>query len=145
MTKSFRRSFAWTLALIMLTALTEPTRASQPERLPTGKAITPTAARGAIFQELDPGLPGAPTFRAGDAIAVSVSPDGRMLAILTSGFNRYWGRDPKAFADFAPELSTEYLFLFDVSGARPKRLQVIRIPNSFQGLAWASDGLFVAG
>jgi DNA-binding beta-propeller fold protein YncE len=79
-------------------------------------------------------------------VAVSVSPDGRTLAILTSGFNRNWGPG-RAFADFVPELSTEYVFLFDVSRPRPKRLQVIPIPNSFQGLAWsrASDRLFVAG
>ena len=144
MTKWFRRCFVWMTPVLMLTA---PTSASQPEQLPTGKAITPAAAHGAIFQELDPGLRDAPAIRAGDAVAVSVSPDGRTLAILTSGFNRNWGPGAKAFADFVPGLSTEYLFLFDVSGARPKRLQVLPIPNSFQGLAWAhaSDRVFVAG
>jgi len=111
--------------------------------LPTGKTITPTAARGAIFQELDPGRSAAPEIRAGQAAAVSVSPNGRTLAILTSGFNLYYGRD----GNLVPELSTEYLFLFDISGAQPKRTEVLAIPNTYQGIAWApsSDRLFASG
>ena len=71
--------------------------------IPTGQTITPTAANGAIFQELDPKHQAAPEFRAGQAAAVSVAPDGSMLAILTSGYNRSFGRDLKPI----PELSKE--------------------------------------
>jgi hypothetical protein len=35
------------------------------EFIPTGVHITPTAARGASFQPLNPGLPSDPTFTAG--------------------------------------------------------------------------------
>jgi DNA-binding beta-propeller fold protein YncE len=111
--------------------------------LPTGKMITPTGARGAIFQDLNPGHRAAPDVRANQAAAVSTSPDGRTLAILTSGYNIYNGSDAKP----VPELSTEYVFLFDVSGRTPKQLQVVQLPNTFQGLAWApsSDRFFASG
>ena len=111
--------------------------------LPTGKLITPTAASGAIFQDLNPGHQAAPDLRAGQAVAVSASPDGRILAILTSGFNVFFGADGKA----VPELSMEYVFLFDITGPQPKQLQVLPLPNSFQGLAWApsSDKFFASG
>ena len=113
------------------------------ELTPTGQALTPTAAPGAIFQPLNPDLPGDPTFTAGQAAAVALSPDGRTLLILTSGFNRIYGPDGK----FTPELSNEYVFVWDVSGATPAKRQVIAVPNAFQGLAWtpAGDRFFVSG
>ncbi|HKD23024.1 MAG TPA: bifunctional YncE family protein/alkaline phosphatase family protein [Rhizomicrobium sp.] len=111
--------------------------------LPTDKSLTPTAATGATYQDLNPDLATAPDIRAGRAAAVSVSPDGKMLAVLTSGFNLHFARDGSP----APELSSEYVFLFDISGPQPKQQQVLPIPNSFQGLAWSpsSDSLFAAG
>ena len=118
--------------------------------IPTGKTITPTAARGAIFQDLNPHYPSAPELRAGQATAVAVSPDGRALAILTSGYNRYSTPDGNAAEKgklYVPELSTEYVFLFDITGPTPKQLQTLTLPNAFQGLAWApsSDRLFASG
>ena len=110
---------------------------------PTGQVLTPTAAPGAIFQPLNPDLPGDPAFIAGQAAAVALSPDGRTLLILTSGFNRIYGADGK----FIPDRSNEYVFVWDVSGASPVKRQVIQVPNAFQGLAWtpAGDRFFVAG
>jgi DNA-binding beta-propeller fold protein YncE len=111
--------------------------------VPTGQLITPTAAHGAMFQDLNPGHSSAPDLRARQAAAISVSPDGRTLAILTSGFNVNFGSDGK----MAPELSTEYVFLFDITGPQPKQVQVLPVPNAFQGLAWtpSSDRLFASG
>jgi DNA-binding beta-propeller fold protein YncE len=111
--------------------------------LPTGKTLTPTAATGAIFQELNPEYRDAPDIRASQAAAMSVAPDGRMLAILTSGFNQHYGPDGKAVA----ALSAEHVFIFDISGPAPKQLQSLPVPNTFQGLAWnpASDRLFASG
>jgi DNA-binding beta-propeller fold protein YncE len=111
--------------------------------VPTGKQITPTAAAGAILQDLNPELKDAPDLRAGRAAAVSVSPDCAMLAILTSGYNLHYDGTGKVI----PALSTEFVFFFDISEARPKKRQVFPVPNSFQGLAWApsSDRLFVSG
>jgi DNA-binding beta-propeller fold protein YncE len=108
-----------------------------------GKLITPTAAHGAIFQDLEPGLPGAPHLHANHAAAVSVSPDGRLLAVLTSGHNLHYEAD----GTLNKALSNEYVFLFDIEGARPTQLQALQIPNTFHGMAWGvgSDRLYVSG
>jgi len=57
------------------------------EFIPTGVQITPSAAKGSIFQALNPGLVSDPSFTVGQAVSTSVSPDGRTLLILTSGYN----------------------------------------------------------
>src|SRR5579862_1546557 len=51
------------------------------ELLPTGQAITPEAAAGARFQNLNPGLPGYPDHLAGQAVTTAISHDGRTLLI----------------------------------------------------------------
>ena len=110
---------------------------------PTGQVLTPTAAPGAIFQPLNPGLPGEPAFTAGQAAAVALSPNGKTLLILTSGFNRAFGPDGKFVAD----RSNEYVFVYDVSGAVPVKRQVLAVPNTFLGIAWlpVGDRFYVSG
>ncbi len=104
--------------------------------LPTGQRLTPEVARGAIFQPLNPDLPGLPGFTAGQASAVALSPDRKMLLILTSGFNRNSGPDGKR----VDSLSNEYVFVYDVAGPRPVKRQVLQLPNTFLGIAWAPSG-----
>jgi DNA-binding beta-propeller fold protein YncE len=113
------------------------------EVTPTGQLLTPTAAPGAIFQPLNPDLPDDPAFTAGQASAVALSPDGRTLLILTSGYNRTVGPD----GHFIPARSNEYVFVWDVSGAAPVKRQAIPVANTFLGLAWAPGGdrFFVSG
>lgn len=110
---------------------------------PTGQALTPTAAPGAWFESLNPDLPEAPDYTAGQASAVALSPDGRTLLILTSGYNRNAGPDGVT----KPSLSKEYVFVYDVSGSKPVKQQTLSIDNSFLGLAWAPDGqsFYVSG
>ncbi|HEY7851959.1 MAG TPA: hypothetical protein VIB82_03235 [Caulobacteraceae bacterium] len=114
-----------------------------PEITPTGQEITPTAATGAIFQPLNPDLAGDPAFTAGQASAVVLSPDGKTLLILTSGFNRNYGPAGK----FIDDRSREYIFVYDVSGPTPVKRQVLTAPNTFLGLAWAPSGerFYVSG
>jgi DNA-binding beta-propeller fold protein YncE len=107
-----------------------------PEVAPTNQSLTPDAAPDAIFQALNPHLDSAPDYTVGQASAVSISPDGRTLLILTSGFNRMFGADGK----LAPEQSTEWLFVFDVAGRAPIQRQAIPIANAFIGLAWSPSG-----
>ncbi len=129
--------------LLSLAALCATTAVSATEFTPTGQALTPTAAPGAIFQPLNPDLPDDPRFTAGQASALALSPDGKALLILTSGFNRTFGPDGKFVAD----RSNEYVFVYDVSGAAPVKRQVIQAPNTFLGIAWApsADRFFVSG
>jgi DNA-binding beta-propeller fold protein YncE len=121
-----------------------------PVELSTGKYITPNAATGAIFQDLfKPDSSTDEHIPANQASAIAVAPDGKMLAILTSGWNFRFvhpdGRNPMK-GDYAFP-GSEYVYLFDISGARPKQVQVLQVPRTWQGLAWAptSDRLFVAG
>jgi DNA-binding beta-propeller fold protein YncE len=109
----------------------------------TAKSITPTAAPGAIFQELNPRLEVAPERRANYAGAVAVSPNGKRLAILTSGFPAYYD----AQGNLIPEASMEYVFIFDITGSTPVQLQVLALPNTFPGIVWSptSDRIFVSG
>jgi DNA-binding beta-propeller fold protein YncE len=113
------------------------------EMVPTGQHITPEAAPGALFQRLDPELPGLPDYRAGQASATALSPDGRTLLVMTSGFNRLFS--PKGALRL--DASGEYVFVWDVSGPKPVKRQVIKLVDTFLGLAWAPSGksFYVSG
>src|SRR5262249_22662444 len=102
---------------------------SQPEVLPTGMMITPTAARGSIFQPLNPGLPDLPKFTVDHPVTTAASPDGNTLLILTSGFNRNNGSDGKTIA----QQSNEYVFVYDIRRQPPALKQVLKVPNTFVG------------
>ncbi|HLJ87199.1 MAG TPA: beta-propeller fold lactonase family protein [Candidatus Angelobacter sp.] len=120
---------------------------SDPEVLPTGMSITPSAAKGSVFQPLNPDLPDLPQFTADHPVTTAVSPDGNTLLVLTSGYNR--NRD--AHGRSAASQSNEYLFVFDIRGdirvKQPVKKQVLQIPNTFVGLAWNPDGkrFYVSG
>ena len=116
---------------------------SQPEVLPTGMMITPTAARGSIFQPLNPGLPDLPQFTVDHPVTTAVSPDGITLLILTSGFNQNHGTDGKVIV----QQSNEYIFVYDIRQQPPTLRQVLKVPNSFVGLVWRPDGkeFYVSG
>jgi DNA-binding beta-propeller fold protein YncE len=119
-------------------------RADAPlEMTPPGQLLTPAAAHGALFRPLNPDLPDLPGFTAGQASAVALSPDGRTLLILTSGFNRNFGADGK----IVPSQSMEYVFIYDVSGPTPVKRQVLKVPDTYLGIAWTpkSDAFVVAG
>jgi YVTN family beta-propeller protein len=115
-------------------------------QLPTGDYITPLAPRGAVEQVLNPQLPDYPQFVAGGAVISRLSPDGKTLAVLCAGQNSL--DKPNGALDSAN--STQYVFLFDVSGPNkrnPKLTRVIRQTNAHVGLVWAPDGktLYAAG
>jgi len=125
-------------------------------RLATGQFITPTAIPGSIQQFLNPGLPNYPNFVAGEAVRSALSPDGTTLAILCAGQNSL--DFPVGLASYPPGKnpgdldvanSTQYLFLYDVSGSHrgsPALVQVIQQPNAHVGLVFGRDGkLYAAG
>src|SRR3984893_4729278 len=115
--------------------------------IPTGVRITPDAARGSIFQPLNPGLVSAPACRVGQAVTTAVSPDGKTLLILTSGYNsQNFTSGPNA-GKTNPAESKEYIFVFDISASKPLQTQVLQVPNAFDGLAFNPSGIqfYVSG
>jgi DNA-binding beta-propeller fold protein YncE len=117
------------------------------------QAIDPLAAPGSTFQFLDTGMVVTDTYNpevlpvewmAGQAVSTAIKPDGTLLAVLTSGFNRVFH---EGFPLFDPGSSNEYVFLYDISGGTPVFKQRIPIPNAYHGLAWdpVKDALYVSG
>ncbi len=145
-----RPRFLW-LALAGITFLTigcsRKTAQAQSDNtsrlLPTGKRITPLAAPGAHFELLNPGLKEFPQYVAGQAMSTAISPDEKTLLILTSGFNRINGEDGKPI----PDASQEYVFVYDISNGLPHKKQVVKVPNTFAGIAFSPSGqrFFVSG
>lgn len=118
--------------------------ASQSVVLPTGATITPDAAPGSVFQPLTVALPDYPDFEPDSAQTTAISPDGKTLLILTSGFNLNLDSN----GHFQPGDSSEFVFVYDISApAVPVKKQVVLVPNAFSGLAWSPDGsrFYVAG
>ena len=112
---------------------------------PPGLFITPTALKDAVQQDLKPGfaLPyfatNYPDYVAGEAVKAVVSPDGKILAILTAGFNSlsitYVG-GPPATVDTAA--STQFIFLYNVSGpTRPSLSSSKSSSSSIRMLVWS--------
>ena len=111
--------------------------------LPTSQRITPIANPDAVLCELKPGLPEAPSYTAGGAMSTVLSPDGKTLLVLTSGYNRLNGQNGKQLSC----ASNEYVFVFDVEYGKPAQKQVLQVPNTFAGIAFAPDGqsFYVSG
>jgi len=127
----------------LLRAQTHQYKPRKAENVPTGMRITPTAAPGSSLQFLNPDLPGMPEYLADHPIATALSPHGSTLLVLTSGYNQV--SDIRAHA--IPSLSTEYVFVYDVRQNPPIKRQVLPVPNTYMGIAWAPDGkrFFVSG
>src|SRR5271165_2353434 len=93
--------------------------------LPTGQFITPKAAAGTVFIPLNPGLSSHPDFVANGAIKTAVSPDGKTLLVMTSGYNL----EPNA-ARTATDSGSQFIFVHDITGANgrtPVRQQIIAV------------------
>jgi DNA-binding beta-propeller fold protein YncE len=117
---------------------------SQPVVLPTGATITPDAAPGSVFQPLTVALPDYPNYEPDSAETTAVSPDGKTLLILTSGFNLNLDIN----GHFQGADSSEFVFVYDISAPSvPVQKQVVLVPNAFSGLVWSPDGtrFYVAG
>lgn len=114
---------------------------------PPGLYVTPVAPlKNATQQLLNPGLPAYPNFVAGEALKAVLSPDGHTLAILTGGHNQLF----TAAGAVDTANSTQYLFIYDVSGANkttPLLTQVIKQFNAHAGLVWSPDStkIYAAG
>jgi YVTN family beta-propeller protein len=114
-----------------------------PQVMPSGQFITPLAPHGAKFSQLNPELADFPSYTAGQAGKTVISPDGNTLLILTSGYNRL--NNVKGHR--VPADSNEYVFVYDLSGGHLQQKQVLQVPNTFFGIAFAPDGkhFYVSG
>ncbi|WP_373527859.1 beta-propeller fold lactonase family protein [Nostoc sp.] len=128
--------------------------------LPTGQIITPTAAPGSTFGRLATGLRPDGNADAAEAVTTALSPDGKTLLVLTSGYNLNF-RDQNTGANLTyPVLDpltgkpsaeitrkAEWVFVYDVSNGKLVKRQQLNIPNTYNGLAWAKDGtrFYVSG
>src|SRR5208337_4011282 len=109
----------------------------------TGQQITPLAPRAARFEPLNPGLSDNPQYLAGQAASSVVSPDGKTLLILTSGYNLLNNAaGTRNTAD-----STQFVFVYDISSNIPIKTQVIQVHNAYYGIAFDPSGkaFYVAG
>jgi hypothetical protein len=112
--------------------------------LPTGATITPNAAPSSVFEPLKVDLPDYTNYSPDSAETTAISPDGKTLLILTSGYNL----NLDANGNFQPQDSSEYVFVYDISSpSLPVKRQVVLVPNAFGGLVWSRDGsrFYVAG
>ncbi len=121
-----------------------------------GQQITPLAPKGSRFAPLDPELSYDPAFLAGQgwlagqAVTTVVSPDHQTLLVLTSGFNRVniisIVPPPGTPSWYVPD-STEYVFIYDISTPRPTKKQVLKIPNTYNGMVFDPSGaaFYVSG
>ena len=118
--------------------------------LPTGQLITPTFTPGSSFMPLNPAFPeytpaigNYPYFHPNGAIASTLSPDGKTLAVMTSGYNVLDNAKANLIGTGA-----EFIILYDVTNPRvPVQTQTLRPSNTFIGLAFSPDGqrLYVSG
>ncbi|MGA8439185.1 MAG: alkaline phosphatase family protein [Candidatus Sulfotelmatobacter sp.] len=129
--------------------------------LPDGFYLTPTAAPGSTFLRLRTGLRPDGSADADGAVNTALSPDGTALLILTTGYNTgfdtqdssgtpiLWNAlDPlTGLPTSTTTPNAEWVFVFDVRGARPIQKQLINIPNTYAGLVWDPSGtrFYVAG
>ena len=135
-------SFRTTAALVFAFTLSLESQAQQ--SIPnSGQQITPTAPTGATFAPLNPGFADHPEYVAGQAVTSVVSPDGKLLLVLTSGFNMLHAASGKVI----PADSTQFVFIYDISQNNPIQKQVIQVPNTYSGIVFDPSGsaFYVSG
>jgi YVTN family beta-propeller protein len=130
--------------------------------LPIGEYITPLVTPGSSFQRLSTGLRADGTADANGGISTALSPDGKTLLVLTSGYNAGFFT-PNGTAITTPFLypltgrpatcktcttgTFQWVFVYDVSGTSPMRKQQIALTSSFAGITWDPKGtrFYVSG
>ena len=98
----------------------------------TAQQITPLAPHDSEFVMLNPGLSDNPQYVAGQAATSVVSPDGKTLLVLTSGYNLV----RNSSGSVIPADSTQFVFVYDISQYRPVQKQVIPITNTYYGIVF---------
>jgi len=136
------------LASVATMALSGAARAGVPGfqsagPLADGDVISPVALPGESFQALNPNISGYPKYTAGQAVSTAISPDGKTLLVLTSGYNLLENESGGNIA----AASNEYVFVYDISKDKPVQKQVLQVPNTYIGIAFSPNGknFYVSG
>jgi len=124
------------LGLVAITLATSAMAQRLDDMLPTGQRITPLAAPGSSRIALDPQLAPLPALRLGFGVNAVLSPDRRLLALVTSGTNTIYDVDGKPVAPS----DGDFILIYDVTGTAPMRIATLPVRASFGGLAWRADG-----
>ncbi len=127
-------------AAVLLVATAAAARDADDDLTPSNIRLTPLAARGAVLTPLGTldGQPGSVGIT--NPAALAASPDGRLVALLTSGFNGMATPDGKADKVH----STERLMIFRLGSRGADKLAEVPLPATFAGLAWSPDGTRIA-
>jgi YVTN family beta-propeller protein len=130
-------------AVIVLACTLIPAVRAQQTIPNSGQQITPIAPTGAAFVPLNPGLADDPQYLAGQAVTSVVSPDGKSLLVLTSGYNMLHDSSGHTI----PADSTQFVFVYDISQHKPLQKQVIQVPNTYSGIVFDPSGeaFYVSG
>ena len=80
-------------------------------------------------------------------MTTAVSPDGKTLLVLTTGYNLLRATSGANEGMVIPADSTQFVFIFDISQDKPVQTQVIQIPNTYNGIVFDPTGttFYVAG
>ena len=106
-----------------------------------GQQITPLAPPGSRFEPMNPDLTANPSWLAGQAVTTVASPDGKTLLVLCSGFNVVFT------GSLASRITSQFVFIYDISANQPVKKQVVQIPNTYNGIVFDPSGthFYVAG
>jgi DNA-binding beta-propeller fold protein YncE len=132
------RTRAILLFVVIVTSF-HATSAADPIQLPNGLAITPTAAPHSAMLPLNPHADGRPDYALAQPVSTALSPDGKRLLVLTSGYNKERGvKDAQ---------TSEFVLIYDASVFPVRFLQALPLPNTFCGMEWNPNGneFYVSG
>jgi YVTN family beta-propeller protein len=120
--------------------------------LPTGQYISALVSPGSSYQRLRTFLRPDGNADGNGALSTALSPDGKTLLVLTSGYNtgfattsglpvRFPYLDPRS-GKLSSTLTGSYQWVcvYDVSSGVPVERQALPIPSSFAGIAWDPSG-----
>jgi DNA-binding beta-propeller fold protein YncE len=90
---------------------------------------------------MNPDLTANPSWLAGQAVTTIVSPDGKTLLVLCSGFNVVFT------GSLTSRITSQFVFIYDISANQPVKKQVVQIPNTYNGIVFDPSGthFYVAG
>ena len=135
------------LSAISAAPLLAQINTGEPQILSTNQTITPLAPKGARFEPLNPGLASDPSYTVGQAVSTVISPDGKTLLILTSGYNFNYISTGANAGQTDTASSNEFIFVFDISGTVPIQKQAIAVPAAYNGIVFDPSGteFYVSG